>query len=96
MTEPTVEQALRVIRKIEMCEGDAAKLILLKNFMLKSESRLREGLRELAERMIKENAELEASDNAMDRAFGRARLRSGFEIRALLENREGGNGENSK
>lgn len=88
MTELTVEQALRVIRKIEMCEGDAAKLILLKNFMLKSESRLREGLRELAERLQNTNTPTSWEADEM------ARCCAG-EIRALLENREGIDGQSS-
>lgn len=85
MTEPTVEQALRVIRKIEMCEGDAAKLILLKNFMLKSESRLREGLRELAERV---NLLLEWMPMCSVGSSGHSRrIAVEQSLRALLENR---------
>lgn len=37
MAEPTVEEALRFLRKLSLCESDAAKLILLKNFMARAE-----------------------------------------------------------
>jgi hypothetical protein len=35
-TEPTVEDGIGLLRKIEGCTSDAAKLILLKNFVLRS------------------------------------------------------------
>ena len=51
---PTVEDALRLIRKIEACEGNAAKLILLRHFAVKVREQALEEAARVCEELVEE------------------------------------------